>query len=82
LTCVNRISKLTPMMVKTQVYLPEDQLRALHRAAKRSGKSVAQLVREAVRRSCLPASAKGPVGLWDGELRATSFDHDSVYDNP
>ncbi|MBA3395726.1 MAG: CopG family transcriptional regulator [Deltaproteobacteria bacterium] len=42
------------MMVKTQVYLPAAELRALHRAAKRSGKSVAQLVREAVRRSCLP----------------------------
>lgn len=70
------------MMVKTQVYLPAAELRALHRAAKRSGKSVAQLVREAVRRSCLPPGANGPVGLWDGEVRGTSFDHDAIYDNP
>jgi predicted HicB family RNase H-like nuclease len=35
------------MMVKMQVYLPKQELRALHLAAKRSGKSVAQLVREA-----------------------------------
>jgi hypothetical protein len=69
-------------MVKTQVYLPEQELKALHRAAKRSGKSVAQLVREAVRRSCLPVDARGPVGLWEGDVRATSFDHDSIYDAP
>lgn len=70
------------MMVKTQVYLPVEELRALHRAAKRSGKSVAQLVREAIRRSCIPSAASGPVGLWEGELRATSVDHDSIYDHP
>jgi Ribbon-helix-helix protein, copG family len=70
------------MMVKTQVYLPKDELRALHRAAKRSGKSVAQLVRDAVRQSCLPATAAGPVGLWEGDVRATSFDHDAIYDRP
>ena len=66
------------MMVKTQVYLPKQELHALRRAAKRSGKSVAQLVREAVRRMCLPENAVGPVGLWDGEVRVTSVDHDSI----
>lgn len=70
------------MMTKTQVYLRKEELRALHRAAKRSGKSVAQLVREAIRLSCLPATSSGPVGLWEGEVRATSFDHDTIYDNP
>ena len=69
-------------MVKTQIYLPKEELTALHKAARRSGKSVAQLVREAVRRSCLPPTANGPVGLWSGKLRATSFDHDSIYDTP
>ena len=69
-------------MTKTQVYLPEEELRELHRAAKRAGKSVAQLVREAVRRSCVSAAANGPVGLWDGEVRRTSVDHDSIYDAP
>lgn len=33
---------LTPM-VKTQVYLPEDELKALHRVARRSKRSVADL---------------------------------------
>jgi len=69
-------------MVKTQVYFQPEELRALHRAAKRTGKSVAQLVREAVRRSCVPSDAEAPVGLWDGEVRVTSVDHDSIYDAP
>jgi len=81
LTYVNDMIILTPMMVKTQVYLPKEQLAALHRAAKRLGKSVAELVREAIRRSLGPRTS-GPVSLWDGEPRATSADHDSVYDAP
>lgn len=56
---------MTPM-VKTQVYLPEEELAALHRAAKRSGRSVAELVREAIRRVWLRSEERGPVGLWDG----------------
>lgn len=67
-------------MTKTQVYLPKEELDALHRAAKRSGKSVAELVREAVRRVWLRPHASGPVGVWDGEVRVTSVDHDSIYD--
>lgn len=70
------------MMVKTQVYFRKEELQALHRAAKRSGKSLAQLVRDAVRRTCLAAEAKGPIGLWDGDVRVTSVDHDSIYDAP
>lgn len=72
---------VTPM-TKTQVYLREEELRALHAVAKRSGKSVAELVREAVRRVWLRPTQRGPVGLWDGELRATAVDHDSIYDQP
>jgi hypothetical protein len=70
------------MMVKTQVYLRAEELRALHRVAKRSGKSVAELVREAIRRAWLRPEPRAPVGLWDGEVRATSVDHDSIYDAP
>ncbi len=81
LTGVSADLILTPMMVKTQVYLPEEELQALHRAAKRSGKSVAELVREAIRRS-LGAHAAGPVSLWDGEVPTSSADHDSIYDAP
>lgn len=72
---------MTPM-VKTQVYLPDDDLRALHQAARRTGKSVAELVREAVRRVWLRPVGQGPVALWDGEPRRTSLEHDSVHDEP
>jgi hypothetical protein len=67
-------------MEKMQIYLPAEELAALRKAATRSGRSVADVVREAVRRHVLKPSAHGPVALWDGEPRKTSIDHDSVYD--
>jgi hypothetical protein len=67
-------------MVKTQVYLPPEELAALHRTARRTGKSVAELVREAIRRVWLRPEGKGPVALWDGPPRRTSMEHDSIYD--
>lgn len=72
---------MTPM-VKTQVYLRSEELEALHAAAERSGRSVADLVREAIRRVWLRPGADGPVALWDGEPARTSVDHDSIYDEP
>ncbi len=70
-------------MKKTQVYLPEEDLAALQRVADRTGRSIAALIREAIRDKWLRGAAKeGPVGLWDGEPRRTSVDHDSVYDEP
>jgi hypothetical protein len=75
------ISILTPM-VKTQVYLRKEELAALHEAAARSGRSVAALVREAVRQVVLKPRAEGPVALWDGVPRRTSIEHDSVHDEP
>jgi plasmid stability protein len=69
-------------MEKTQVYLREEELRALRKAAARSGRSVADLVREAIRKQVLAPSATGPVALWDGVPRRTSIDHDSVHDEP
>ena len=69
-------------MVKTQVYLRSEELEALHEAAGRTGRSVADLVREAVRRVWLRPGAGGPVALWDGEPGRTSVDHDSIYDEP
>ena len=69
-------------MTKTQVYLREEELEALHRASERSGRSVAELVREAVRRVWLRPGGEGPVGLWDGEPRRTSVEHDTIYDEP
>ncbi len=72
---------MTPM-VKTQVYFREEELAALHDVARRSGRSVAELVREAVRQMWLRPPVQGPVALWDGEPRRTSIDHDTVYDEP
>ena len=68
-------------MEKTQVYLPEDELAALRKAAARSGRSVADLIREAIRKQVLKPRSEGPVGLWDGEPKRTSIDHDSIYDD-
>lgn len=67
-------------MTKTQVYLGEEELRALHRIAKETGRSVADLTREAVRRVWLKPETEGPVGLWDGPIGPSSLDHDSIYD--
>ncbi len=67
-------------MEKTQIYLPAEELAALRKAATRSGRSVADLVREAIRKHILKPSAQGPVALWEGEPRRTSIDHDSVHD--
>lgn len=67
---------------KTQVYLPEEDLAELHRVAERTGRSIAALIREAIRDRWLSARGDGPVDLWDGEPRRTSVDHDSIYDEP
>ena len=75
------VCNMTPM-VKTQVYLGAEELAALHRVAARSRRSMADLIREAVRRVWLHPVGKGPVGLWDGEPTRTSVDHDTIYDNP
>ena len=72
---------MTPM-VKTQVYLRDEELAALHEVATRSGRSVADLVREAVRRVWLRPGSAGPVALWDGTPARTSIDHDHIYDEP
>ena len=69
-------------MVKTQVYLREEELAALHKAAARSGRSVADLVRDAIRKVVLNPQGEGPVAIWDGQPKRTSVEHDSVYDEP
>ena len=63
-----------------QIYFPREELAALRKAAARSGRSVADLIREAVRKQMLAPRATGPVALWDGETRRSSIDHDSIYD--
>ena len=69
-------------VVKTQVYLRADELKALHHAARQSRRSVADLVRDAIRRTWLrpSPSVRGPVALWDGTPARASVEHDSIYD--
>jgi len=67
-------------MKKTQFYLREDKLDALRQAASRSGRSVAELVREAIRKVMLKPVADGPVAIWDGEPRRSALDHDAIHD--
>ena len=69
-------------MEKTQVYLPKEELEALREAAARSGRSIAEIIREAIRQVVLKPQAGGPVAIWDGEPKRTSIDHDSIYDEP
>jgi hypothetical protein len=79
LTYVNSSSKVT-YMIKTQVYLRKEELDALRMAAARSGRSVAELIRDAIRKIVLKPQAAGPVAVWDGEPKRTSMEHDSVHD--
>jgi hypothetical protein len=69
-------------MTKTQVYLRDEELAALHAVASKTGRSMADLVREAIRQVWLRPSNCGPVALWDGQPRRTSVEHDSIYDDP
>lgn len=69
-------------MTKTQVYLLKSDLAELHRLGRASRRSVADLVREAIRRVWLRPPSDGPVGLWDGESTRSSVEHDAIYDEP
>ena len=69
-------------MEKIQIYLPKEELDALRRAAARSGRGIAEIVGEAIRKVVLKRDTGGPVGIWDGEPARTSVDHDSVHDRP
>ena len=69
-------------MEKTQVYLRREELEALREAAARSGRSVAELVRDAIRKFILRPQGTGPVAIWDGEARRAAIEHDSVHDEP
>jgi Ribbon-helix-helix protein, copG family len=81
LTYVNRKDKVT-YMEKIQVYLPKDELGALRKAAARTGRSVAEVVRDAIRKVVLKPQSPGFVDIWDGEPKRSSVEHDSIYDEP
>jgi hypothetical protein len=78
---VTKGTKLT-YMEKTQVYLRKEELDALRKAAALSGRSMAELIREAIRKVILKPRGAGPVAIWDGEPKRTSVEHDSVHDEP
>jgi hypothetical protein len=69
-------------MEKTLVYLRKEELDALRKAAARTGRSVAELVRESIRKTVLKPQAAGPVAIWDGKPKRSSVEHDSVHDEP
>jgi hypothetical protein len=69
-------------MEKTQVYLRKEELETLRKAAARSGCSVAELIRAAIRKAMLKPQSAGPVAIWDGEPKRASIEHDSVHDEP
>ena len=69
-------------MIKTQVYLPESELAELHRIAKKTRRSAADLIREAIRKVWLTKASGGPVALWKKASPKTSIEHDSIYDSP
>jgi len=67
-------------MKKMQVYLEKEELQAVREAAARSGRSMAEVIRDAIRKTVLKPHRRGFVGIWDGKLKASSDDHDSIYD--
>ena len=79
LTNLNPDSTLT-YVVKTQIHLPSEDLEVLRTTARSTGRSVPDLVREAIKRVWIRPAPDGPVALWDGVPSGTSVDHDSIYD--
>lgn len=67
-------------MKKMQVYLSKEELEAVRQAAARSGRSMAEVIREAIRKTVLKPRRRGFVAIWDGKLKASSDEHDSIYD--
>ena len=65
-------------MEKVQVYLRKEELDALRKAAARARRSVADLIRDAIRKVVLTPPGEGPVAIWDGKPKRASVDHDSI----
>ena len=67
-------------MEKVQIYLRKEELNALRRAAATSGSSVAEVIREAIRKVVLKVHPESPLAIWDGTPKRTSIEHDRVHD--
>ena len=63
-------------MERITFYLPKEELDALRAAAARSGRSVSDLIREAVRKGAPTSQIAGLVAIWDGKPMRTSLEHD------
>ena len=61
-----------------QVVLTGDVLRQLEDLAAKQGRAVGPIVEEAVREYL----EKAKNFSWDGEVRRTSREHDTIYDEP
>jgi plasmid stability protein len=68
-------------MEKTRIRLPKDELDRLRKVAARSGRSVSDIVREAIRKAPPKAPLSGPVAIWGGKPRRTSLEHDDSHDD-
>ena len=68
-------------MIGMRIYTPEECLNALRNVAGRSGRRVAGLFREAIRRVWPSPLSDGPAALWDGVPTRTSVEHDEICDN-
>lgn len=76
-------TRIMTSMVRTQIYLPEEELRSIHKIAKRNKTTVARLVRQAIRQVWLDThDTSGLVGIVKQKLSRSSVDHDSIYDQP
>jgi hypothetical protein len=68
-------------MSKTQIYLPENELRALRELGRKYKRSVTDLARQAIRETWLrKLQAGGPVALWSKPVKHSSIEHDAIYD--
>lgn len=68
-----------PDMIKREVHFTIEERKLLEVAARRSGRSTASLIREAVRRVWLRPTTDGPVALWNGPIAHSAMEHDTIY---
>jgi Ribbon-helix-helix protein, copG family len=69
-------------MERLQIYLRKDELAALRKRAERSGRSVSELIRGAIRKVMPNPHSSGLVAICDGQPTRSSIAHDSIYDRP
>jgi len=66
-------------MKKIYFHLRQEELEALREASAQSGRRVAELTRDAIRKTILERQKTGPVAIWDGVPSRASVEHDSVH---